>query len=68
LRPINKWRLIEAVLVVEVRNDVIAALAHLAGGLGETGLIPIHERDRPGPGDVQKQRAEENENEIADCG
>jgi len=68
LRPINKRRLIEAVLVVEVWNDVIAALAHLARGLGETRLVPIYERNGPGPGDVQKERAEENEDEIADCG
>src|SRR5947207_4874667 len=67
LRPINEGRLIEAILVVEKRDNVIASLAHFAGSFGKTGLVAIDERNDPGPGDMEKKRAEENDDEIADC-
>jgi hypothetical protein len=68
LRPVNERRFIEAVFVVEIRDDVIATLTHLARGLGKARLVPVYERDVPGAGDVQKQAANEDQGEIADCG
>ena len=68
LRPVNERRLIEAILVVKIRDDEIAALTHFASCFREPRLVAIDERDEPGPGNVQKQGAEEDEDEIADCG
>src|SRR5712691_3696443 len=44
LRPVRKGGFVEAEVIVEVRNDVIAALDHLACRFGEARLVPIDER------------------------
>jgi membrane-associated phospholipid phosphatase len=53
-------------LIVEIRNDVIAPLSHFAGCFGKPWLITIDQRQTPRPCDMEKQAAEEQENEIAD--
>ena len=68
LRPINERRFVEAILVIEVRDDIIAPLPHLARRLGKTRLVSIDQRDDPGARDVEKQAADEEQNEITDCG
>ena len=59
LRPIGEGRLIEAILVIEVRNDVIAALDHLARCFGETRFVAIDQRNNPSAGEVEEQATEE---------
>src|SRR5215471_8742273 len=41
LRPIGEGRFVEAELVVEVRNDIIASLNHLPRGFSKAGLVAI---------------------------
>ena len=67
LEPISERRLIEAVTVVEIRNDIIAALDHFARRLGEARLIAIDQRQRPGAGEMKKQAPKKEEREIAGC-
>ena len=67
LTPVRKRRLIEAILIVEKRNDVIAALQHLARCLGKARLIAIDQRQAPRAREMKKQAAEKEESEIADC-
>src|SRR5256885_16060085 len=58
LGPINEGRFIETILVVEERDDVIAALAHLAGGFRKTRLDPYNKRNDLRSGDLAPERAE----------
>ena len=60
LHPINPRRFVEAVLIIEVRDNIIAPLAHLARGLGKARLIAIDQRDQPGTGRVQDQAGKED--------
>ena len=68
LTPVSKRRLVEAILIVEKRNDVIAALQHLARRFGKTRLIAIDQRKAPRAGEMKKQAGEKEEGEIADTG
>src|ERR1051326_8502977 len=68
LGPIDERRFVEPILVVEPGDHIIAALAHLARSFRKARLVPIDERNNPGPGNVKKKRAEKDDNEIADCG
>src|SRR5207249_9177416 len=58
LRPIGQGRLVETQLIVEVRDDIIAALDHLARCLRETWLVPIDQWQIPCADDVKKETAE----------
>ena len=55
LRPINERRFIEAIPVIEVRDDIIAPLPHLAGRLGKSRLVSIDQRNDPGSGGMQEK-------------
>lgn len=66
LSPIEKRRLVESRLIIEIGNDIIRALAHLARGLGKAGLIPIDERQGPGPSAMQEKAGKEYEGRITD--
>ena len=67
LEPIGERRLIEPIAIVEIRHDIIAALDHLARGLGETRLIAVDQGQRPGAGEMKKQTSAEESREIASC-
>jgi hypothetical protein len=41
LSPISEGRLVQAEVIVEVRNNVVAALNHLAGCFGKARLIAV---------------------------
>jgi len=45
LQPVDADRLLVAALVLEADVDIVAALEHLLGGLGETRLVAIERRD-----------------------
>src|SRR6266404_1442085 len=68
LRPVGEGRFVEAEVIVEIRNDVIAALNHFARRFGEARLVPIDERKTPCAGDVKEHAAKKQEGGIADCG
>ncbi|HCP91050.1 MAG TPA: hypothetical protein DIT76_03230 [Spartobacteria bacterium] len=55
-------------MIVEVRNDVIGALDHLARRFGKARLVAIDERKIPCAGDVKQDAANKQEGGIADCG
>ena len=55
LRPIDEGRLVEAVLVVEIRDDIITPLPHLARSFGEARLVSIKQGYDPGPGSMQEK-------------
>ena len=54
LKPVSKRRFIEAVLIVEIRNDVIATLNHLPRRFGESRLISIDQRQAPRAREMKK--------------
>jgi membrane-associated phospholipid phosphatase len=54
-------------LVIEIRDDVIAARTHLACGLGKPRFVPIDERQTPRAREVENQTADEEQREVADC-
>ena len=60
LRPINERRFVEAIFVIEVRDDIIAPLPHLARRLGKARLVSIHQRDNPRAGGMQEQAGKED--------
>jgi hypothetical protein len=47
-----------------MRNDVIAALNHLARRFGKPGLVAIDQRNAPRPGDVENDAAEKQQRVI----
>src|SRR5207237_9590174 len=59
LRPIGEGRLVETELIVEVGNDVIAALDHFARCLCETRLVAVDQRQAPCPDHVKQDAASE---------
>ncbi len=67
LTPIGEWWFVETITIVEIRHDIIATLDHLARSLGKTRLIAIHQRQRPGAGQMKKQAPAEEGEEIASC-
>ena len=67
LAPIGERRLVEAVAIVEIRNDVIPALDHFARSLGKSRLIAIDQRQHPATGEMKKQAPAEERDEIACC-
>ena len=58
LRPVGQGRLIEPKLIIEVGNDVVAALDHFARSFGKTRLIPIDKRQAPCAKDVKNYAGE----------
>ena len=60
LRPINEGRFVEAVLVVEVRDDIIAPLPHLPRSLGKPRLVSIKQRYDPSSGSMQEKTGNED--------
>ena len=54
-------------MVIEIRNDVVAALQHFARSFGETRLVAIDQRQGPGASEVKEQAGEKNENEISEA-
>ena len=66
LQPVGEGRFVEAVVVVEVGDDVIAPLQHLARGLGKARLVTIDQRQGPRAGEVEKKAREKDEREFAD--
>jgi hypothetical protein len=67
LEPVGERRLVEAVAIVEIRDDIVTALDHLARGLGETRLIAIDQREQPGAGEMKKQTSAKEREKIASC-
>ncbi len=65
LKPVGEGRFVEAVIIIEVGNDVIAPLQHLARSLGETRLVAIDQRQGPRAGDMEKEAREKDEREFA---
>ena len=45
-------------------NDVLATLNHLARRFGETGLVPIDERNAPRPDRMEKNAAKKQQRVI----
>src|SRR5262249_19014847 len=58
LKPIDQGRFIEAILVVEIRDDPVAPLAHFAGGLGEAGFVAVQEREVPGTEGIEEENGQ----------
>ena len=64
--PVGEGRLVEAILVVEVGHDPLAAVDHLDGGMGEAWFVAVDKGQRPNARDEgrdgnksQAQRREE---------
>ena len=66
LRPVGEGRFIETILIVEIRNDVIASLDHLARRFGKTRLVAIDQRQAPRADDVKGNAGNEQQRVIAD--
>src|SRR5919204_258583 len=47
LHPVGEWRFVQAQVIIEMRNDVVAPLDHLARGFGEARLIAVNQRQTP---------------------
>ena len=45
--PIGEGWFVEAILVVKVGHDPLAAIYHLDGGMGEAGFVAVNERQGP---------------------
>src|ERR1051325_4084971 len=61
LCPIREGRLVEAKLIIEVRNNVITALDHLARGLRESRFVAVNQRQGPRPENVKKYAAKKQD-------
>src|SRR4051794_38768288 len=57
LKPIGERRFVEAILIIEIGNDVIVALNHFPRGLRETRFVAIDQRQAPCAGEVEKETA-----------
>ena len=55
-------------MIVEIGNDIIAALNHLARGFSKARLVAINQRQIPCAGDVKDNAAHEQERVIANVG
>ena len=67
LCPIGKRRLIESKLIIEVRNDVVAALDHFARSFGKARLIPIDQGQAPCAKDVKKYAGQKQYRVFCRC-
>ena len=61
--PVDQDRLVEAVVVIEVRHHPFVALHHLAGGLGEAWLVAIDQWNQVVAGKQDEQRRDRQEEE-----
>src|ERR1700730_15221500 len=57
LRPIGEGWFVQAKLVIEMRDDVIASLNHFARSFGEARLIAVDQRQAPSAGEMKKSTA-----------
>ncbi len=65
--PVGERRLVEAVFVVEVGDDPLAAIHHFDGGVGEAGFVAVDERQRVEPGQ-EHDRGEDDQAEAGEAG
>jgi hypothetical protein len=67
LKPVGERRFVEAISIVEKRNQVVTPLDHLARCFGETRLVAIDQGERPGPRKMEEKATGEEQQEFADC-
>ena len=67
LCPVGEGRLIESKLIIEVGNDVVAALDHFARSFGKARLIPIDQRQAPCAKDVKQNAGEKQYRVFCRC-
>ena len=67
LTPIGERRFVEAIAIIEIGHDIIAALDHLARSLGKTRLVAVDQGQHPAAGEMKKQAAAEEREKIAGC-
>ena len=68
LCPIGEGRFVETEMIVEIGNDIIAALSHLARCFCKARLVAIDQRQTPCSGDVEENAAHEQERVSANTG
>src|SRR5437870_3164990 len=64
LSPIGEGRFIQTKLIIEARNDVIAAFGHLSRRLRETRFVTVDQRQAPRASDVKKDATKKQQRVI----